>query len=249
MIVKNDYNEGQQYIGRLSPNEVSTLDHNLAPTPTAAQPQPARTSGRSFWAHWRTSLHALAYLAALIVAAPRWPYLWAGLPFIILGLALRTWALGYLTKDEVLCTSGPYAYTRNPLYLGSFFILIGLFIAANSFYLTVAALVLAVLVYTFTVRAEESFLSKRFGEDYAHYRACVPRLFPYRRSYAQADPALSFSWPRAVGNNAAELAGWVMLLFAVFLVKALVGPHLGLWPYSGLGPPLTYGIWWPGFSG
>ncbi len=225
------------------------MDQVPSTTPTTGHPQPAKASRRSFWARRRTTLHALAYVVAIAVAAPRWPYLWVGLPLIILGLALRTWALGYLAKDEVLCTSGPYAYTRNPLYLGSLLILAGLFVAANSFYLTVATLVLAILVYAFTVRAEENFLWERFGEDYEHYRACVPRLFPCRRPYPRTDSVASFSWPQALKNNVGKLAGWVLLLFAILLVKALVGPYLELWPYHGPGPPLTYGVWWHGFGG
>ncbi len=187
---------------------------------------------RGFWARHRTRLHALAYLATIVVATPRWPVVLAGLPLILVGLALRTWALGHLTKDEVLCTSGPYAYTRNPLYLGSLFILAGLCVAANNPYLAGAAVVLAALVYFFTVRSEESVLSRLFGAEYEAYRQRVPRLIPRLRRAEPANPS-AFSWDLARAGKAKELAAWVLLLFVILILKALVGPSLGMWPYAG----------------
>ncbi len=214
-------------------------------TLTQAGDKPAAAGRRGFWARYRTRLHALAYVAALVVAMPRWPYLLWGLPLVAVGLLIRTWALGYLTKDAVLCTSGPYAYTRNPLYLGSLFILAGLCVAANNVYLTAAAALLATFVYIFTVRSEENVLLGLFGEDYEAYRRSVPRLVPrpWRRRYAC--PA-EFSWERARGSNAAELAGWVLLLFGLLVLKAVLGEHYQWWLYSPL-PRLTYGLWWWGF--
>jgi len=156
----------------------------------------------------------------------------AGLPLVCAGLALRTWALGHLTKDEALCTSGPYAYTRNPLYLGSLFILAGLCVAANNLYLAGGSALLAALVYFFTVRSEESILSRLFGAEYDAYRRRVPRLLPRLRRTEPAG-AGAFSWDRAKAGKAKELAAWVLLLFAILTLKAIVGPALGIWPYTG----------------
>ena len=199
---------------------------------------------RGFWARYRTSFHALGYLAALAVAAPRWPYLLAGLPLLALGLAIRTWALGYLHKDEALCTAGPYAYVRNPLYLGSLLILAGLCVASNNVYLTVVSAAGAALIYLFTMRSEESFLATRFGAAYQGYCAQVPRLLPLPGRRAEGVGEQRFSWQRALGNNAAELAGWVLLLVALLAAKSLLGAALGWWPYEGAEPPpVTWGLW------
>ena len=201
----------------------------LSQTETESAP---RRDRRGFWARHRTKLHALGYVAALAVATPKWPQLLWGLPLVIIGIAIRTWALGYLTKDAALCTSGPYSRTRNPLYLGSLFILAGVCVAANNVYLAAVALVAAVLVYVFTVRSEENVLLGLFGEDFAAYRAAVPRLLPRPWRPAYASPA-AFSWERAKGSNAGELAAWVVLLFLLLAAKAVWVAPLGWWPYGG----------------
>ncbi len=203
---------------------------------------------RGFWARHRTKLHALGYVAALVIAVPRWPYLLWGLPLVVIGVVIRTWALGYLTKDAALCTSGPYAYTRNPLYLGSLFILAGVCVAANNVYLTAVGAFAAVFVYIFTVRSEENVLLGLFGEDFEAYRRAVPRLVPqpWRRRYRCPT---YFSWERARGSNATELAAWVLLLFALLTVKALLFAPYHWWLYAPELPRLTYGLWWPGLGG
>ena len=65
------------------------------------------------------------------LARPAWRSLALGSVLIVLGLLLRAWASGNVRKDEALATSGPYAYTRNPLYLGSLLIGIGFAVAAR----------------------------------------------------------------------------------------------------------------------
>jgi Phospholipid methyltransferase len=93
------------------------------------------------------------------------------------GLALRAYASGYVTKNTELTTTGPYAYTRNPLYLGSMLLAFGFAVAAHSWWTAFALAVLFALIYWPTIRAEEEFLSGRFSE-FAEYRQRVPRLIP-----------------------------------------------------------------------
>ena len=179
----------------------------------------------------------------LVLAAPKWPYVLASLACVAAGMALRIWALGFLRKDENLCMAGPYAYIRNPLYLGNLFILAGVIVAGNSFYLTLVGVAQALVVYFFTVRSEEAFLTEHFGQDYREYCGRVPRLLPLRgRRVARSGHR--FSWARVRCNNAGEWALWLGVLFAILIAKSLIGPHTGLWPYHGGGPPLTWGLWW-----
>lgn len=93
------------------------------------------------------------------------------------GLALRAYASGYVTKNTELTMTGPYAYTRNPLYLGSMLIAFGFAVAAHSWWIALALAVLFALIYWPTIRAEEEFLTGQFS-DFAEYCKRVPRLIP-----------------------------------------------------------------------
>jgi protein-S-isoprenylcysteine O-methyltransferase Ste14 len=93
------------------------------------------------------------------------------------GVALRAYASGYVTKNTELTTTGPYAYTRNPLYLGSMLIAFGFAVAAHSWWIALALAVLFALIYLPTIRSEEEFLRGHFS-DYGEYARRVPRLFP-----------------------------------------------------------------------
>jgi protein-S-isoprenylcysteine O-methyltransferase Ste14 len=93
------------------------------------------------------------------------------------GVVLRAYASGYVTKNTELTTTGPYAYTRNPLYLGSMLIAFGFAVAAHSWWTALALAVLFALIYLPTIRSEEEFRRGHFS-DYGEYSKRVPRLFP-----------------------------------------------------------------------
>ena len=111
--------------------------------------------------------------------------------FVIPGLVLRALASGHVQKNEQLTTSGPYAYTRNPLYLGSLILAAGFALAARSWWIAVAMAVFFLAVYVPVIRAEEAFLRERFPQ-FESYAREVPRLLP--RWTAAADGRGAFSW-------------------------------------------------------
>lgn len=100
-----------------------------------------------------------------------------GIPISVLGLALRAWAAGCLAKNQQLATGGPYAYTRNPLYIGTLLVAAGLAIAASSVGLAVLFAAVFLLVYLPVIQNEEQHLRKIFPE-YAAYAERVPALIP-----------------------------------------------------------------------
>ena len=87
-----------------------------------------------------------------------------GLPVSLIGLALRAWAAGHLAKNQALATSGPYAYTRNPLYLGTLLVAAGLVIASRSVGLGLLFAVVFVLIYLPVIQLEEQHLRSLFPE-------------------------------------------------------------------------------------
>ena len=99
------------------------------------------------------------------------------------GLLLRAWAAGVLEKDRELAVTGPYAHTRNPLYLGSFVTALGAVVAGGRLWFGLTALVLLAVLYRDTVVREDDGLVDRFGEGYRHYREAVPALLPRIRRY------------------------------------------------------------------
>lgn len=131
------------------------------------------------------------FAAAYIwLAHPTRPSIVAGSCVAVVGLVLRALASGHVRKNEQLTVSGPYAYTRNPLYLGSFVIAAGFAIAARSWWVALIAAVMFFAIYIPVMRAEEQFLRRQFPE-FDDYSRRVPRLFPRLTSYRSS--ANSFS--------------------------------------------------------
>ena len=111
-----------------------------------------------------------------------------GLPVSLLGLWLRGWAAGHLAKNERLATSGPYAWVRNPLYLGTLLVAAGVAIASRRWSLAVLFAAVFVLVYLPVIELEEQYLRVLFP-DFDEYAARVPMLLPRgRRSSARTFP-------------------------------------------------------------
>ena len=100
-----------------------------------------------------------------------------GLPLAALGLALRGWAAGHLRKNTRLAQSGPYAFTRNPLYVGTLFAAAGLAIASRRWALGALFAAVFLLVYLPVIELEEQHLRRLFAE-YSEYAERVPRLVP-----------------------------------------------------------------------
>src|SRR5688572_2800342 len=113
------------------------------------------------------------------LASPTQQSLTIGVPVSIAGLLLRAWAAGHLAKNQQLATGGPYAYVRNPLYVGTLLVATGLVIATRRVELAVLFAAVFFLVYLPVIQNEEQHLRKIFPE-YAKYADQVPTLFPYR---------------------------------------------------------------------
>ena len=113
----------------------------------------------------------------LWLARPTWRTMLFSLLLVIAGLWLRGYAAGYVKKNAELTQTGPYAYTRNPLYLGSMLIAFGFAWAAGSWWIFVVLAALFLAIYLPTIRSEEAYLREHFP-DFDTYAARVPRLLP-----------------------------------------------------------------------
>jgi protein-S-isoprenylcysteine O-methyltransferase Ste14 len=140
----------------------------------------------------------LGFLFAVLyfwLARPTWRSLMVGAVVVVPGLLIRALASGHVRKNESLATTGPYAYTRNPLYLGSLLMGLGFCVAARSWWVGVALVVMFVAIYLPVIRDEEAFLRGRFPE-FEEYAKRVPPMLPRLRPQSGDvnDGPAGFSW-------------------------------------------------------
>jgi protein-S-isoprenylcysteine O-methyltransferase Ste14 len=124
-------------------------------------------------------------LVVLWLARPTPRTLAVGAVVAVTGELVRIWAAGHLEKGREVTSSGPYALTRHPLYLGSTLIGVGLVIAAADVWVAIVVLGYLVVTYTAAIRTEEAHLTEKFGAAYPQYRAgqmSVKRPFSLERA-------------------------------------------------------------------
>jgi protein-S-isoprenylcysteine O-methyltransferase Ste14 len=144
----------------------------------------------------------------------------AGACISLIGLLIRALASGHVTKNEPLTTSGPYAYTRNPLYFGSFILAAGFAVASRSWWVALIAAVMFFAIYIPVIRSEETFLRSHFPE-FEEYARQVPRLFPRLRPYHSS--ATSFSWDLYWKHREYNAALGASFMIAAMAVKVFLG--------------------------
>ncbi|MGH9406241.1 MAG: methyltransferase family protein [Terriglobia bacterium] len=178
------------------------------------------SAGYGGWAaRWRVPLGFAFALAFLILSRPTRGWLIGGGVVALAGLLLRGISAGYIQKNESLATAGPFRYTRNPLYLGSFILGAGFVAAAASAALAIAFIVLFVLIYVPVMRREKAYLQHRFGEEYDRYARQTPLFFPVPGRGASGEA--KFQWKQYWKNREYEAAaGWAAIL--LFLIIKLM---------------------------
>jgi protein-S-isoprenylcysteine O-methyltransferase Ste14 len=172
-----------------------------------------------FFARWRVRLGYLLAAIVLWLARPTPFAIFLGAAFGILGLCIRAYAAGHLRKQEVLTVTGPYAMTRNPLYLGSSLLALGVAVATDSWRAAALLVIYFVLVYSLVMRREELELRQKHGEAFDSYAAAVPLFFP-RLSIGTkvATDKGGFSWAQYKKNHEYQAAIGFLLLMAGLVV-------------------------------
>jgi protein-S-isoprenylcysteine O-methyltransferase Ste14 len=122
----------------------------------------------------------------LWLARPTPAFMALSLILVVPGVWLRAYASGYVKKNAELTMTGPYAYTRNPLYLGSMLIAFGFALASRSIWIAVLLAALFAMIYIPVIQSEEVFLRSKF-DSFDAYAARVPRLLPRLRASAVTD--------------------------------------------------------------
>src|SRR4030043_1930482 len=129
----------------------------------------------------------------VVFAKPHSAGILIGLLLIFLGEMIRIWAAGHLQKNEVLTVTGPYAYVKNPLYIGSIFITAGFCILADNIYLLAAAFFMFCFHYIpYKKKVEGDRLKKIFGNQFDDYDEKVPEYLPRRTPYSDKKVSWEF---------------------------------------------------------
>jgi protein-S-isoprenylcysteine O-methyltransferase Ste14 len=162
--------------------------------------------------------------AALYVwlAHPTVNSLLLGILVALPGLLLRAFASGHVKKNEELTITGPYSYTRNPLYLGSLILAIGFAIASRNWIIAAVIVALFFFIYLPVIRGEEGFLRQQFSE-FNDYASNVPLLFPRLTSYGPGSGSFSLKLYRKHREYNAALGAAAVI--AILIAKLIFISH------------------------
>ncbi len=165
----------------------------------------------AFAARTRVAASSLLALATCVLADPTRESVMAGIPVALVGVAIRTWAAGHVRKNQQLAISGPYAYVRNPLYIGSLIAGIGLGISSGRVSILIAIITLFAIWFRPVIAEEEEHL-REIIPGFREYEQKVPRFLPSLSSRLEA--RMRFDWSTYLQNREYE----AVLAFGAFLL-------------------------------
>lgn len=168
---------------------------------------------------WRVRAGYAAAVLYAWLAEPSVPSLVLGAMIAAMGLLIRGAAAGYLQKNERLTTGGPYAYTRNPLYLGSTLLAAGLLVAGSSWLAALVVIAYLGIFYPAAMRFEEQHLRKLHTLAYDDYASHVPLFFPRLTPSAAMQEDTPFSWELYKANREQQAAIGAGVAIALLAVK------------------------------
>ena len=159
---------------------------------------------------------------------PYLQYVIIGIVLIVVGELLRIWAVSYaggITRTTKvgapeLCTSGPYGYTRNPLYIGNMIIYTGVVFIAGSIDIISMLLItwiFFVLQYYMIINLEEKTLLSIFGNEYNKYIKNVPKLFPRLRIWKNKDKYIPMSLIKTIKTEKRTLQNIILLITIIYI--------------------------------
>ncbi len=159
-------------------------------------------------------------LVVVYLARPTPRSLAVGLPLVAVGELVRLWASGHIEKTQVLATGGPYAHSRNPLYVGSVLLALGLALATASLWVAGAVLVYFAAFYPSVMREEADFLRRKFPSEYRDWEAAVPVFLP--RATPGGPRTSRFSWARVRQNKEWRTAAALPVVAALLWARGLL---------------------------
>jgi protein-S-isoprenylcysteine O-methyltransferase Ste14 len=167
---------------------------------------------------WRVRAASIGLILAIIFARPDLTSFLTGLGICFLGLLIRTWSAGHLRKEKELAISGPYQYTRNPLYLGNFVIGISVAFASRSWWVLGYFAVYFLLFYPLVIKREMKRMKEFFPDEYVEYKKKVPLFFPTWKSLSPSGKN-KFSWKLFRKNKERRALIGAFLFWVILALK------------------------------
>jgi isoprenylcysteine carboxyl methyltransferase (ICMT) family protein YpbQ len=151
-----------------------------------------------------------------IISQPMEIFFFSGALLVILGILVRLWASGNITKNKSLATDGPYAYVRHPLYVGNIILGFGFALASGLWWSIPLMIGILLVFYPPAIQQEDKKLHRKFKEEWEQWaqrtRATIPRVTPYRPIQA-----IKWSFRQSMRQNGEP----VIALFMVFLLYVI----------------------------
>ena len=199
----------------------NSIPDSAADTPPVGPP-PFLVRRRTVFT-WLVPLLLLALSLVFHKTDGGWAAYGAGIGLVALGEIVRFWSAGYISKDAVIATGGPYAHVRNPLYFGSLLLAVGYGLVSGlgvwGVLLTVA---LFLVFHLAAIFYEEKFLTSKFGTPYLDYKQRVPRLLP--SPWPRTTGAGQFTWAQSLKNRE-QTSALFALIFVLLLSLRFVIYH------------------------
>jgi len=142
-----------------------------------------------------------------------------GILLVFAGMFVRVWASGLIKKRRKLTVSGPYSYTRNPLYLGSFLAGIGFCLFVNNILLTVAFVLVFYILYAGTIKEEEILLTTLFSQDYLDYKNAVPVFLPGFKRYHSTENSVYSLTQVYINGEIIRVMACALLIWLVYTLQ------------------------------
>ncbi len=168
----------------------------------------------------RVPVGTLIGLVFLLLMHPSRRSLWIGRVVALLGALIRVWAAGHIEKGRVLTRGGPYAMTRNPLYLGSFLMALGILLAGQGYWLLLPFGIFYLAVYYPVMKAEEQELLQGHGAEFLQYVNTVPLFIP--KIQRSVEGSSRFLWTRVLKNREHRTVLGLLLAGAFLVLRVLI---------------------------
>jgi len=170
---------------------------------------------------WRVRSGLFVFLAIIVLARPTWRSIVSGLDVCAFGLLIRAWASGHIKKEKELAMSGPYQFTRNPLYLGNFFLGLSIAIGANSWWCAGLFAAYFLIFYPPVIREERERMKRLFPKQYEEYKKRVPMFFPSLTPFSSGH-GLKFSRALYLKNKEYRALIGSLVAYGILIAKVLL---------------------------